>query len=86
MKGSSNENCMYSISNEIQKRIDKIEKNNIKINTEGLAKETKNLLIRMPIYEDGIEEFDTIYNDTKFSNMMVNYLFTEGFVDKWKNS
>ena len=75
----------HAASTEIQKRIDKLEKNNIKINPEDLARDTKNILIRMPPYKkNDLENFSSAETDTTFFRILNKCIFTEGLVDKWK--
>ena len=77
--------CTHAASTEIQKRIDKLEKNNIKISAEELARDTKNILIRMPPYKKkDLDIFSSAETDTTFFRMLNKCIFTEGLVDKWK--
>ncbi len=72
-------------SNEVQKRAEKMEKNNVKVNIEELARESKNLLIRMPPYKKKESDtFTTSDIDTTYSKLLTKYVFTHGFVKRWK--
>ncbi len=72
-------------SNEVQKRLEKLDKNNIKISTEDLARDTKNLLVRMPPYKrKEMETFSSADIDTTYTKLLTKYIFTHGFIQKWK--
>jgi hypothetical protein len=72
-------------SNEIQKRVDKLDKNNIKVSLEELARSTKNVLVRMPPYKKKEQDtFSSPENDTAFMRGLSTYIFSHGFIQKWK--
>jgi len=78
---------IHAASSEIQRRLDKLEKDNVKINTEYLARDTKNVLIRKPIYRrSDTENISFADFDNSYTKMLTNYLFAQDLVKKWKQS
>ena len=73
------------INTEIQKRIERLEKLGFKFSIEDLAKESKNMLVRMPPYkkdESDIEEPPK--NDAKFMKMLTDFAVQNNFIKVWK--
>eukprot|EP00826_Nyctotherus_ovalis_P057619 TRINITY_DN7886_c0_g5_i2.p2 TRINITY_DN7886_c0_g5~~TRINITY_DN7886_c0_g5_i2.p2 ORF type:complete len:334 (-),score=96.59 TRINITY_DN7886_c0_g5_i2:1087-2088(-) len=77
----------HAASLEIQRRLDKLEKNNVKIDGEHLARDTENVLVRtLPYRKQEAENLSFAQIDTSYSKMLTKYLFSQGLVKKWKQS
>jgi len=76
----------YAASIEIKRRINNLDKRNCKIDTEKLARESKNMLIRMPAFKNPVNMGLLYpYFDIEYPKMVTKYLFRQGFINKWKS-
>ncbi len=75
-----------SVANtEVHKRIERLEKAGVKLDSEELARESKNILVRMPPYKKISGEVPGgAERDTEFMKMLCDYSVNQGFVKKWK--
>eukprot|EP00826_Nyctotherus_ovalis_P039641 TRINITY_DN3823_c0_g8_i1.p1 TRINITY_DN3823_c0_g8~~TRINITY_DN3823_c0_g8_i1.p1 ORF type:complete len:244 (-),score=54.46 TRINITY_DN3823_c0_g8_i1:91-822(-) len=73
-------------STEIRRRIEILDKKNCKVEPEKLSHESKCMMLRMPTYSDHPLSMSPLYSQLKYPKMLVDYLFSEGFIDKWKQS
>jgi len=73
------------VNTEIQKRIERLEKAGFKFSMEDLAKESKNMLVRMPPYKkEEIEIEESPENDIEFMRMMCGFAIQNNFIKAWK--
>eukprot|EP00826_Nyctotherus_ovalis_P005825 TRINITY_DN11326_c0_g2_i1.p1 TRINITY_DN11326_c0_g2~~TRINITY_DN11326_c0_g2_i1.p1 ORF type:complete len:328 (-),score=92.88 TRINITY_DN11326_c0_g2_i1:117-1100(-) len=80
-----NSAATHAASTEIKRRINNLDKRNCKVDTEKLARESKSMMIRMPAFKSSLS--GTLlcpYFDTEYPKMVCKYLFSQGFISKWK--
>lgn len=74
-----------SASVEIEKRVQKLNIGGEKLELEELAKESKNILVRMPPYKKRETDPQSLpEKDTAFMKMLTEYAISKGFVERWK--
>eukprot|EP00826_Nyctotherus_ovalis_P006648 TRINITY_DN11596_c0_g2_i1.p1 TRINITY_DN11596_c0_g2~~TRINITY_DN11596_c0_g2_i1.p1 ORF type:complete len:308 (-),score=96.83 TRINITY_DN11596_c0_g2_i1:118-1041(-) len=73
------------VNAEIQKRIERLEKAGFKFSIEDLAKESKNMLVRMPPYKKDEREIEEgSENDVEFMRKICDFAVQNDFVKAWK--
>lgn len=73
-------------SAEIRRRIETLDKKNCKVEPEKLSHESKCMMLRMPTYSDQPLSMSPLHSQLKFPKMLVDYLLSEGYIGKWKQS
>ena len=85
---ATNASGQQSIANtEMKKRVERLEKVGLKFDMEELAKESKNILVRMEPYKKKEGEMQAFSDrDATFMKMMCDFAIQKGFVKAWKEA
>ena len=72
---------------EIQRKIERLDKLGHNFNIEDLARESKNILVRMPLYKKHDETVSQLADrDIDFMKMLCTYSINNGLLNRWKQN